>query len=142
VTGEVRPSEGRSLRFVFDYVDPGSYLAFALLDRGLRSWAGAIRPDWVPLEIRPPTSPRLNPGSPEWTGLTRAIAALAGVADVPFRAPTFVPWSRKAHELAHLAAAKGCFEPVHQTLFEAHFVRGLDTEWTGSDRRSTKPAKP
>jgi predicted DsbA family dithiol-disulfide isomerase len=58
--------------------------------------------------------------------LHATIGAIARELGIPFLVPDFVPWSRKAHELAMLAGEKGCFAPVHQTLFEAHFVRGLD----------------
>jgi len=123
------PSPGsgeQTLRFVFDYVDPGSYLAAALLRRFLSVRGIEPRMAWVPLELRPPGQGHLDPDSAEWTALVGAVAVAAADAGIPFRAPTFVPWSRKAHELALLAAEKGCFESVHETLFEAHFVHGLD----------------
>lgn len=120
------PLEGGALRFVFDYVDPGSYLAAAILDRVARSRVPSLPVEWVPLELRPPPASRPDPGTPEWAGLIDAAGEAAARAGIPFRAPPFIPWSRKAHELALLAAEKGCFERVHQTLFEALFVRGMD----------------
>jgi predicted DsbA family dithiol-disulfide isomerase len=111
---------------VFDYVDPGSYLAAQLLRRAGASRGSRFAIDWQPLELRPPPSARIDPSSPAWAALAGTAAGAASAAGVPFRVPTFVPWTRKAHELSFLAREKGCFDAVHQTLFEAHFVRGMD----------------
>lgn len=40
--------------------------------------------------------------------------------------PSFLPRTRKAHELAFMAAEKGCFSEVHRALFRSHFVDGED----------------
>jgi predicted DsbA family dithiol-disulfide isomerase len=40
--------------------------------------------------------------------------------------PWIVPWTRKAHELACHAARKGCFREIHDTLFRAYLVEGVD----------------
>jgi len=114
------------IRFVFDYVDPGSWIASEVLsrwrvDRGIHP---AI--EWVPLELRTPRAPRMDPGSPVWTTLTRSMAGEAAQERIEYRPPSFVPWTRKAHELALHAEEKGCFPAVHQSLFEAYFQRSLD----------------
>jgi len=45
---------------------------------------------------------------------------------IQMKRPWIVPWSRKAHELAHHASAKGCFREIHDTLFRAYLVEGVD----------------
>ena len=114
------------IRFVFDYVDPGSWMASEVLSR----WCAArgVHPaiEWVPLELRTPRTSRIDPDSPSWMVLSRSMAHEALQEQIEFRPPPFVPWTRKAHELALHAREKGCFPAVHQTLFEAYFQRGLD----------------
>jgi predicted DsbA family dithiol-disulfide isomerase len=109
------------LQIVFDYVDPGSYLTWALLDRDGQGEAG-----WIPLELRPLPHPLLDSDAPEWRAMTGALAEVAGAEDIPFSPPAFLPRTRKAHELGFMAREKGCFDPVHRALFLAHFEHGLD----------------
>lgn len=114
-----------TLRIAYDYIDPGSYLTWALLARTAASRAGPAA-EWIPLELRTPDRPVLDPKAPEWRGMTADLAEEARALDIPFRAPSFVPHTRKAHELALHAAESECFERVHEALFEAHFVDGRD----------------
>ncbi len=109
--------------FYFDYVDPACYL----LDRAL----GALLPDGMPLarrpfELRRPPLPPIDPESGAWE--TRCRAVRRGAADYGLEVPTprRVPWSRKAHELALHARAKGCCEAVHAALFRAFFEKKAD----------------
>ena len=114
----MKPSDAR---FVFDYVDPGSYLLHQVLAR-----AGEAKATPHPFELRPPPEPVIDPGDPRWVALYGAMKTEAKELGVPLERPTFVPWSRKAHELALQAGEKGCFEAVHEALFRAYFGEGLD----------------
>jgi predicted DsbA family dithiol-disulfide isomerase len=40
--------------------------------------------------------------------------------------PSFIPWTRKAHELALHARERGRFEAIHWAIFEGYFERGGD----------------
>jgi len=112
------------LRFFFDYVDPASLL----LERHLRSMEGPttffLEP--IPFELVPFPDPR--PTLEEsvtyrrWGELEKEGAA----AGIRMRRPWLVPWSRKAHELALQAKSKACFREIHDTLFRAYLVDGLD----------------
>jgi len=114
------------IRFVFDYVDPGSWIASEILSRWCTDRGVQPAIAWVPLELRTPRTPQIDPGSPAWAALTGFVADEAAREQIAYRPPPFVPWTRKAHELALHAEEKGCFPDVHQTLFEAYFQRGLD----------------
>ncbi len=115
-----------TLHVAYDYVDPGSWLVQAALER----WAGTREVDaivdWLPMELRPPGSTPIDPGSAGWTALFRGLAPEAESIGLSLRAPPHVPWTRKAHELALHASEKGCFGTLHPTLFEAYFYRNLD----------------
>lgn len=118
-----------SLRFYFDFVDPGSYLVHELLER--RLWGpevGREAPvEWIPLELRPPPTSLLATDDPGWLGMNQALAREAEDLDLPFSPPTLVPWTRKAHELAlHAMEVMGPDSRIHSRLFRAHFERGQD----------------
>ena len=114
------------LRFAFDYVDPGSYLAFKLLERRVPSLPVPVRMTWIHLELRVPWSAPIDADEVGWSEMTGLIRDHARIERIPFSTPTQIPRTRKAHELALHAKEKGCFEPVHLALFEAHFQDGLD----------------
>jgi len=114
------------IRFAFDYVDPGSWIASEVLSRWCVDRGVHPAIEWVPLELRTPRAPRIDQDSPSWKALARSMADEAALERIGFRPPPFVPWTRKAHELAQHAGEKGCFPAMHQTLFEAYFQRGLD----------------
>ena len=40
--------------------------------------------------------------------------------------PWIIPWSRKAHELPLEARQRDCFREIHNALFRAYLVEGLD----------------
>ena len=110
--------------FFFDYLDPLSYL----VDLELRALEPAERSGVtrVPLELRPPPFPLLDPEGEEWRrrwGEATAAAVERGVHLVP---PALVPWTRKAHELVLHAETKGVEESAHRAVFDAVFVGGLD----------------
>lgn len=112
------------IRFVYDYVDPGSYLMHRSLAEGTS--ARGAEPIHHPFELNPPPRPLLDPLEPGWLRLQETMEEAARVMGTPMERPEIIPWSRKAHELALHAREKGCFAEVHDALFEAHFVRGED----------------
>jgi predicted DsbA family dithiol-disulfide isomerase len=114
------------LRFAFDYVDPGSYLAAVLLERYKPQLHGSVQVTWIPLELSPPWAASIDVRAPAWTKMTNAICEQAKREAVLFHTPVLVPRTRKAHELALHAKEKGCFEAVHRALFEAQFQEGTD----------------
>lgn len=114
------------IRVAYDYVDPGSYLGARLLDRWIREEHRTVQLDWVPLELSVPPDARLDPTAPTWRDMHRAMHAQAVRAGIPLSIPSWIPWTRKAHELALHAREKGCFESVHRALFEAHFADSRD----------------
>ncbi len=109
--------------FFYDYVDPASYILDAALGKGS---GGGAEVSWRPLELRPPPAARIDAGGEEWQAIRRSADAAARHYGVELVHPGFVPWSRKAHELALHARDKGCFRGVHDALFRAHFVEGRD----------------
>lgn len=114
------------IRFAFDYVDPGSYVASRLLDRWMAEIDKGVAVEWKPLELRPPPARRLDAADPRWVELTdevRTHALRHGLSLPDIRS---IPWTRKAHELAYHAREKGCFQAVHRALFEAHFAGERD----------------
>ncbi len=109
----------------FDYVDPLSYLLGRELSSLLPelSVAPLCR---VPLELRPPPQPMLDPQGDEWTERWSAAGALAADRDIHLRDPSIVPWTRKAHELVRHADSEGLGDGAHRALFDAFFLEGLD----------------
>ncbi len=111
------------LVFYFDYVDPGSYLTHRQL--------GQLFPDGVeatvhPLEVRPVPQELIDGMDPDWTAYGRTVEGLAREAEIRMAHPTFVPWSRKAHELRLHAAEQGLESPMHEEIFWARFQEGAD----------------
>jgi predicted DsbA family dithiol-disulfide isomerase len=120
---------GGALEIIYDYVDPGSYLTFAVLERWLaKAPEYAPRVRWRPLELCQPGQPLLNPRDVAWAAMEEGLSVDATELGVRVRAPGQIPWSRKAHELALHAQeqAGGVFERVHGALFRAHFEESDD----------------
>lgn len=111
--------------FCFDYLDPLSWLVQRELD-ALAEEDGAPPLRRLPLELRPPPLPLLDPDGPPWTELWARACELAVASGTPLEAPSFLPWTRKAHELLCHARAKGVEEAVHRALFHAVFQEGRD----------------
>lgn len=108
--------------FFFDFVDPGSYLASRVVDdEGLED---AVH--WRGFEIRPPPEPPVDVQDDAWRRRSARLAGHAEALGAPMRAPARAPWTRKAHELAELARARGCHAEVRRAIFRAHFVEGRD----------------
>ncbi len=81
----------------------------------------------VGVELAPPPTPLIDPTDPAWAAYTREVADLAAEASLSWPSPpSFCPWTRKAHELAHHAAERDRFDEVHDALFRAYFEDGTD----------------
>ncbi len=119
------------ITFAFDFVDPGSYLVAELLHRwlpgGLEGGAPAVR--LLPLELKTPPDPLVSSSDEGWRAMHEALAEAARSMEIPFSPPAFVPWTRKAHELALHAEEKADEAqavPMHLRLFRARFAEGRD----------------
>ncbi len=109
--------------FHFDYVDPACHL----LEQALRARLPVgVSLDRRPLELRRPSLPPIDPESKAWRD--RCDAVRRGAADYGLEVPIppRVPWSRKAHELALHARARGCWDAVHAALFRSFFEERAD----------------
>ena len=111
------------LVFYFDYVDPGSYLMHRLLGELLPA---GITPSLHPLEVRPMPQELVDGTDPDWNAYGEVVSGFAREAEVRMARPTFVPWSRKAHELRLHAVERGLESPMHEELFAARFKDGMD----------------
>lgn len=113
------------LLFCFDYVDPLSWLVEGEL--GALARAGELPPlRRLPLELRVPPAPLLDPEEEAWMARwNRGVEAAAGLG-VPLTAVGLVPWTRKAHEFVLHAEAKGVGDTAHHQLFDAVFREGRD----------------
>jgi predicted DsbA family dithiol-disulfide isomerase len=109
----------------FDYIDPLSYLLQRELS-GLLPELAVAPLRRVPLEIRPPSEPMLDPEGGEWTVRWNTSCALATERGIHLHDPAIVPWTRKAHELVLHADPKGLGDKAHMALFDAFFVEGRD----------------
>jgi len=112
------------LRFFFDYVDPASYL----LDRRLRQLenSGSFLLALEGFELSPPPGALLDPKEGAWAKHWDAFGEASSELGIELKRPWIVPWSRKAHELALHAKKEGCFLEIHEILFRAYLLEGLD----------------
>jgi len=134
-----------SLVFYFDYVDPGSYLTHLQLGQILPA---GIEPIRHPFEVCPVPNELIDGSGPDWTAYAETVADLAREAEIRMAHPTFIPWSRKAHELRLHAAEQGLESPMHEEVFSARFREGADigrvdvlvaaAEKVGLDRSESK----
>ena len=111
------------LIFYFDYVDPGSYLMHRQLGQLLPV---GVEPTLHPFEIRPVTQELIDGMDPDWKSYGETVGALAREAEIQMDLPTFIPWSRKAHELRLHAAEHGLGSTMHGEIFSARFREGSD----------------
>jgi predicted DsbA family dithiol-disulfide isomerase len=113
-----------ALRLYYDYADPSSYL----MERRLRPMEGPTTfvLDLEPFEACPPPAPLRDPSDPVFVEGWRNISSTAEREGVRLREPRIVPWTRKAHELGFLAREAGCFREIHETLFRAYLLEGMD----------------
>lgn len=113
------------LLFCFDYVDPLSFVVQGELDA--LAGAGDLPPiRRLPMELRPPPEPLLDPEGEVWTRRWTAAIAAAAPLGVILAPQGLVPWTRKAHELVLHAEARGVGDAAHRAVFEAVFRQGLD----------------
>jgi len=112
------------LHLHFDYVDPASFL----LERRIRARedSGLYPLVLDPFELRPPPGELLDPGEEEWAAHWDVMAAEAESIGLKLAAPWIVPWTRKAHELATQAREEGRFREIHDALFRAFLLEGMD----------------
>ncbi len=111
------------LVFYFDYVDPGSYLMHRQLWQLLPD---GVEPTVHPLEVRPVPQELIDGTDPEWHSYGETVEGLAREAEIRMTHPTFIPWSRKAHELRLHAAEQGLESRMHEEIFSARFQEGAD----------------
>lgn len=113
------------LFFFLDYVDPLAYLVEReLAAAGIPDVGSSLRR--VPLELRPPPEPLMDPEGREWRDRWELAYEQARRLGVHLAEPLLLPWTRKAHELVLHATAKGVGDAAHRAVFNAVFVRGLD----------------
>ncbi len=112
-----------ALFFFFDYVDPGSYLVHRQLDLLLSDGVGPIL---HPFEVRPVPQELMDATDPEWIDYGQIVADHARESKIELSLPSFIPWSRKAHELRLHAAEHGLAIRMHEELFSARFEEGVD----------------
>ena len=112
-----------SLIFYFDYVDPGSYLVHRQLDELLPV---GVEPTLHPFELRPVPQELIDAMDPDWKAYGETVEGLAREAVIRMALPSFIPWSRKAHELRLHAAEQGLGSPMHEEIFSARFREGTD----------------
>ena len=129
-------SDQSVILFFFDYVDPLSWIMEHRLqtlvhtdqessDHASIRRAGP-RIERLPLELAPPGTPPLLSSDPAWQARTDEALAAATIDGLRYEPAALIPRSRKAIELAFLAAEREAFDRVHRMLFEAHLSRGLD----------------
>jgi len=111
------------LVFYFDYVDPGSYLMHRQLYQLLPV---GVEPTLHPFEMRPVTLELIDGMDPDWKLYGETVEAFAREAEIQMDLPTFIPWSRKAHELRLHAVEQGLGSPMHEEIFSAHFRERAD----------------
>jgi len=110
--------EAPNFVFYFDYVDPGSYL----MDRQLRTLlADGVEPTRHPFEVRPVPLELIDGMDPDWRAYGETVSGLAREAEIQMAFPSFIPWSRKAHELRLHAAESGLESKMHEEIFSARF---------------------
>lgn len=117
--------ETPSPRFFFDYVDPLAYLVERELS-AVGDEPALARVRRVPLELRAPPEPMLDPEERDWRERWELALEEARSLGIPLIELPLVPWTRKAHELVLHAAAQGVGDAAHTAVFDAVFLRGLD----------------
>lgn len=103
-----------------DFACPFSYVTEAALRR--MQAAGEIAATHLAWELFPSPVPLPAADDGEWLDALRPLADELGL---PLRVPAPVR-TRKAHEAAAFAAAKGVGPAMREALFAAHFADGLD----------------
>ena len=113
-----------TIRFFYDYVDPVSYLVEVELQAVEE--ASGLLVERVPFELRAPPDAMVDPDSASWIQRLEDAAGLASDLGRSLGSQVFVPWTRKAHELALHAGSRSLGPAAHQAIFEGVWVAGLD----------------
>lgn len=112
-----------------DYACPYCYLELVEIDALQRRFGAALHIVWRTFELRPAPLPLLDPASDyirdAWT---RSVLPLAEQRGLVMRAPPHNGRTRRAHEAAAYARARGQFNDFHHALFKARFVDGRDID--------------
>jgi len=116
----------RKLEFFYDYVSPYSYMANSQLDT-LGDVDVVFRPMFLGgvMKATGNRPPGMLP--PRLRYLTRDLDRWARHYGIPFRNNSIFPQNTLAAlRLALVAQRQGCFEQVHQRLFDAMFIHDRD----------------
>ncbi len=106
-----------------DYVCPFCYLELPVLDQVAQDEDVEVR--WRAFELRPEPMPTLEPhGDYLRYAWESSVYPMARERGMTLRLPPVQPRSRKAHQAAEFARAKGAFGPMHEALFRAFFEKG------------------
>jgi 2-hydroxychromene-2-carboxylate isomerase len=104
--------------FYFDFVDPGSYLLHLMLEEiGVPGDSLSL----IGMELAIGPDEMIDPGAPQWQSYCDVVDQLAAEAGHLLPRVDFVPWTRKAHELAIHATQSGVGVSIRDALFRAHF---------------------
>jgi predicted DsbA family dithiol-disulfide isomerase len=110
-----------------DYVCPFCFLMVPALAHLREQFHGVVTIAWRAYELRPDPVPTLDPDGEYLRDVwSQAVYPHAAELGIDVQLPTLQPRSRLAHEAAAFARAHGCFEAMHQALFEAFFQRSED----------------
>jgi len=113
-------------RFYFDYVDPLSYLVDREIEAAVAG-ADGMEIVLVPLELRPPPEPLLDPDGTWWRERWKTATTLAAGSDATHMTePALLPWTRKAHELVAHSRSVDLELRAHRAVFRAVFAEGRD----------------
>jgi predicted DsbA family dithiol-disulfide isomerase len=118
----------RDIEFWLDYVDPASWIVYRRLRRSVEG-DGPLHDRGVRFhgrEVRTPSMAPIDPGSDAWRGYVESIRAVADAELADYRPPVTLPHTRKAHELALHAEARGSRAAVDSAIFRAALVDGRD----------------
>jgi len=97
------------------------------MDRQLRTLlADGVEPTRHPFEMRPVPLELIDGMDPDWRAYGETVGDLAREAEIQMAFPSFIPWSRKAHELRLHAAESGLESKMHEEIFSARFRDGAD----------------
>ncbi len=105
-----------------DFSCPFSYVAEAALRQ--REERGEVAVRYQAYELSPAPVPLPSPDVPgAWEG---AIEPFAEPLGLKVRSRNFLPRTRKAHEAAHFARAKGAEPRLRQAIYSAYWAEGRD----------------
>lgn len=109
--------------FFFDFIDPVSCVVAHMIEEA----RAAALVEWRGFELCPPPGVLIDPRHNAWRGRhARALTLARRARTLQPSGPTFLPWTRKAHELCEFARGKDSVHPVRRALFRAHFVDHAD----------------